>query len=357
MESIPPKSRKPEDTPFKQQRLAALQPILTPYKVIAIFFAIGIIFVPVGVKLLNISESLYESHVKYDGYGSGGWCSISVANEGKSCEVSFTFSKDVTGPLYVYYELDNFYQNHRRYVKSRSADQLQGLSSFDSSDCDPLVSNGSLSLNPCGLIANSFFNDVITLTTSNHTLDSSGISWETDRKTKFKQVSGFLKAKAVSGKTCADTLGVSAIECKSTTYQGSTWYYYYPNDADIQYLYESYPQVISPIEGVTNEHFIVWMRTAGLAKFRKLYGKIHSNFKKGDTLNFHISNNFEVRSFDGKKSLVISTLGDFGGKNSFLGIAYIVVGSVSLLLAVLFFMKQLISPRILGDTHYLGWSP
>lgn len=25
----------------------------------------------------------------------------------------------VTGPVYVYYQLDNFYQNHRRYVKSR----------------------------------------------------------------------------------------------------------------------------------------------------------------------------------------------------------------------------------------------
>jgi len=26
------------------------------------------------------------------------------------------------GPVYVYYQLDNFYQNHRRYVKSRSFD-------------------------------------------------------------------------------------------------------------------------------------------------------------------------------------------------------------------------------------------
>lgn len=30
------------------------------------------------------------------------------------------------GPVYVYYELRKFYQNHRSYVKSRSFDQLKG---------------------------------------------------------------------------------------------------------------------------------------------------------------------------------------------------------------------------------------
>jgi hypothetical protein len=66
--------------------------------------------------------------------------------------------------------------------------------------------------------------------------------------------------------------------------------------------------------------------------------------------------NFEVDSFDGSKALVISTLGDFGGKNSFLGISYIVVGSISLLLGVLFALKQAINPRHLGDTRFLGWN-
>jgi hypothetical protein len=46
--------------------------------------------------------------------------------------------------------------------------------------------------------------------------------------------------------------------------------------------------VVSPLEGVTNEHFIVWMRTAGLPNFRKPYGKIEKDLKKGQELNFTI---------------------------------------------------------------------
>ena len=132
--------------------------------------------------------------------------------------------------------------------------------------------------------------------------------------------------------------------------------FWYPDDASTQDLYESYPKVVSPIQGVENEHFIVWMRTAGLPTFRKLYGKIHNDLKTGDTLSFDMDLNFEVDSFDGSKALVISTLGDFGGKNSFLGISYIVVGSISLLLGVLFALKQAINPRQLGDTRFLGWN-
>ena len=32
----------------------------------------------------------------------------------------------IKGPVYVYYQIDNFYQNHRTYVKSRENKQLKG---------------------------------------------------------------------------------------------------------------------------------------------------------------------------------------------------------------------------------------
>jgi hypothetical protein len=41
--------------------------------------------------------------------------------------------------------------------------------------------------------------------------------------------------------------------------------------------------------GVQDEHFIVWMRTAGLPSFRKLYGRIDRDLSAGTTLEFLVS--------------------------------------------------------------------
>lgn len=45
-----------------------------------------------------------------------------------------------------------------------------------------------------------------------------------------------------------------------------------------------------------------------------------------------------------------------GGRNSFLGIAYIVVGGVCIILGAVFTATHLIKPRKLGDHTYLSWN-
>lgn len=59
----------------------------------------------------------------------------------------------------MFYGLTNFYQNHRRYVKSRDDNQLRGkLSDTPSSDCQPFAyGDNKKPVVPCGAIANSLF--------------------------------------------------------------------------------------------------------------------------------------------------------------------------------------------------------
>jgi len=236
-----------------------------------------------------------------------------------------TLTAEMKPPVYLYYRLDNFYQNHRRYVKSRSDKALQGAKITDTADlstCDPLVNNGTggiqTSYFPCGLIAGSFFNDSFTMTSAggvgSTSLRKDGIAWASDVKSKFGNI------------TQDPGQGILPPNLPSTFYQ-------------------------------TDEDFIVWMRTAGLPNFRKLYRIIDGpdSLQPGDYV-FNISNNFPVSQFGGKKYLVLSTTSWIGGKNDFLGWAFISVGVVCFVQGVGFAIKHKVSPRKLGDTKYLDWN-
>ena len=90
------------------------------------------------------------------------------------------------------------------------------------------------------------------------------------------------------------------------------------------------------------EHFIVWMRTAGLPNFRKLWGRIDDGLEPG-SYELWIDNNYQVEPFQGAKSFVLSTTNALGGKNYFLAVCYITVGTLCLLFAFVFcvaYMKK-----------------
>lgn len=93
------------------------------------------------------------------------------------------------------------------------------------------------------------------------------------------------------------------------------------------------------------EDLIVWMRTAALSTFRKLYGRIEEDLQQNQRITVVIENNYNTYSFGGKKKLVLSTTSWIGGKNDFLGVAYLTVGGLCLFLALVFILLYLFKPR------------
>lgn len=189
--------------------------------------------------------------------------------------------------------------------------------------------------------ADMFFLNTTATSVPNLYLDETGIALSTDKEVLYKQVSGFQSAEVSSASVSCQSVGLPDT-CKTYTDPNTQQVYkfYYPKDDSTQYLYETYPDQISPIDGVTNEHFMVWMKPSILPTFRKLYGSINGTFESGQKLVIDVIANYEVGSFDAKKGLVISTLGDFGGKNIFPGQAYLTVGIFSLIFGLILCVKE-----------------
>ncbi|KAF8226231.1 cell cycle control protein [Tricholoma matsutake] len=376
--------RRPANTAFKQQRLKAWQPILTPKTVLPTLFIIGIIFAPIGGLLIWGSSLVSEITFDYtdcenlNPSNSNGSLSFSAMPSNKfsyrlrssdnnakpttpryafldntsnatvtdvsakrQCVVEFDVPADLEHTVLFYYKLTNFFQNHRRYVKSLDSNQLKGTAvstkTLDGGDCKPLSTINGIAIYPCGLIANSLFNDTFSspvllnpsggnLSSEIYQFSSSGIAWPGEAK-KYASAPGYNNM--------------------SLIVPPPNWRERFP----FGYTAEDPPPNLH-----NDEHFQNWMRTAGLPTFTKLYGRNDTqNMSKG-TYRLIIGLNFPVLPYKGTKSFVISTVSWIGGKNPFLGWAYVAAASVFVLLAILGTARHLIKPRRLGDMSLLSWN-
>ncbi|GER33855.1 LEM3 (ligand-effect modulator 3) family protein /CDC50 family protein [Striga asiatica] len=320
-------SKRPKYSRFTQQELPACKPILTPKWVISTFLLVSVVFIPIGVVSLLASRDVVEIVHRYDAEcipveSRNNRVGFIQSSRDKTCNRTITVPKHMEQPIYVYYQLDNFYQNHRRYVRSRNDQQLRNPGSErETSSCSPedTTPDGN-PIVPCGLIAWSLFNDTYGITRNNQELaiNKRDISWKSDRDRKFGDnvfPRNFQNGALIGGASLNASIPLSQ-----------------------------------------QEDLIVWMRTAALPTFRKLYGKIEVDLQAGDTINVTILNRYNTYSFNGKKKLVLSTTSWLGGKNDFVGIAYLTVGGLCFFLALVFMLIYLIKPRQLGDPSYLSWN-
>ncbi|XP_049964262.1 cell cycle control protein 50A-like [Schistocerca serialis cubense] len=346
---------------FKQQRLPAWSPVLSPATVLPVFLVTGAILIPAGVALLFLSETVGEHRIAYTycpqyfqenrTFGERN-CAVVIAETNETCHCAYNFSlkRSYRAPVFIYYQLSNYYQNHRRYVNSRDDYQLRGkLYDRVSSYCAPYdYDDEGRPIAPCGAIADSLFNDSLRLEL--RWLGHPDNETEEDAEEQEEQVAG----------RAAPPLDVPLPMDVPVLRTGIAW----PSDKQRRYanppgnltaalagfakprswrrhVYELDPDN-EDNNGFVNEDLIVWMRTSALPKFRKLYRRVdHSREPFADGLpagnyTLHVEYNYPVASFSGSKVFIVTSTTAVGAGNQFLGAAYVTCGCVCMLLGAMF---------------------
>lgn len=273
------------------------------------------ILVPLGAVIFVQSTKLMSTGLlRYDSFSA---CNAETRNASQVCLLKIDIPRRTRGRVFLYYGLRNFYQNMRRYARSRSPNQLMGSRvsvgdlrkeclpckggscDFDFLNRSAPTGNGSFApFVPCGLIARSYFNDTFTFykyanMTGEVQVSGKGLAWDVDRDLLFK-----------NGSTRTDAQNAL----------------------------------------ITSEEFMVWMRVAPYRTWYKLHRKILEPLENR-SYYLRVESNYPVKSFDGQKYVYFMESTWFGGPNHFLGLANIVVGGLSFILSLLYGIRSKFAPE------------
>jgi len=96
---------------------------------------------------------------------------------------------------------------------------------------------------------------------------------------------------------------------------------------------------------MSDEDFVVWMRTSTWSDIFKLHRQVLDlNFSKGMWFNITLDNKFPAWKWNGKKYIVLATSSFIGGGNPSghaLGIVHLVAGTLSAIAGLFFYIKSL----------------
>ncbi len=390
----------------KQQRFRGCRGDQTPFKAGVFFFAIGGLFLSTSVMSAFEIWDVVELRARYD---------ATCAPMETNCTVTITAPQYMKAPIYIYYALEPFYQNHRHYVGSVSQRQLSGQKlSVDALEgvCEPAHTNLGKALYPCGLKANSVFNDTFVAyfcragltnspTTSAPTVTLNPTSTFSPAVTTGSPltaspsiaptIAGATKSPVTGGPTAVpsqrrgptagptvapsvapsttspvtSTPVVSGLCDTAVLLNGSNW-----NNENIAWPSDLRTFSSRPVDNASEtsfgyfnyrlpaidmRDFIVWMRPGNGPFVTKIYRVIENlDLEKGDRLVFVVSNQYAVTDpyFRPVKHVIVTTHSALGGSDVFLALTLLWVGCMAVALAGACFVWPLTLGRTVGDLTY-----
>jgi hypothetical protein len=328
---------------FAFQQLKGTVPILGARSAELFFLAVGALLLAAGVPILVAALNTREVGARYDDAGPLAGLSDTARQaalwaalpSGLVYAVDVPIPERMEPPIYVVYDLADFRQNYRRYVRSYDPDQMKsgigadGAGATGVDACQPFQYEGGAedasapyggAVLPCGQIAHSFFNDTFSLALGGADLavDSSSIAWAADAEHLYGDVAAVnYNAEAASrgGNTSALALN-------------------------------------------QNQHWMVWMRPGGKRGVQKLYGRVDAPLPAGATVRVTVANRYNTYGFGGAKRIILTTNSWVGGRNIFLPAIYLAASGLSFATAAFFFLAydaSLLRKRRPGDASELSW--
>jgi hypothetical protein len=309
------RSNVPTSSKFWQQEFSGTSFIYTPKRTAVMLFVASMLFFALSSPMwyansCNSKSALLEYSERYDDVEG---CKDSRGR----CRIVVEVEEDMDEPIYLYYEMVNFYQNHIEFVKSRDYPQLRGesRSKSDLKTCgsfktmDDMLNKAQLAVrrytgdeiaSPCGLAAKYYPNENFIVRDADGVeieVKHAEIAWTSDSDYVFKEADD-------------DNPWIDVEDGKAYS-----------------------------------ERFMTWMRTAPQTTFRKLWGVIKNDMDEG-YYTVQISNSFDVSNWDGEKHIVLATANQFGGRSFALSTTLFVAGALSFVGAVAGFAMSMKKSKV-----------
>lgn len=234
----------------------------------------------------------------------------------QTCSFNITLDVDLEAPVYFYYSYKGFHQNHRRYVRSMSMDQLLDIDATDVGNCEPddLQTYNGKTIYPCGLLADTFPPDRFTIAVNGQDLcPACTSSVADDRNNQWEEANSWSKAD-IAHKVAVDAKFIEETSTDDLSTTNARWTAYGRN-----------------LPLVNDKDFMNWMRPAPLTSFKKLYRVITDrDLKKGDRVEVTVYAYFYSGEWETEKWIVLANTGAFGGDNTLLMITSVFSGTICL---------------------------